>query len=90
VLLPNRQQCNHGAENCSVKASLGLSLSLTQERPEHGGRDRHVCIEIEGDIDALVAQLEVYNVQYTRSKSGRQACFFRDLDSNTVEVAAIN
>lgn len=60
-----------------------MNGTSVQHRPEHGGRDRHVCIEIEGDIQSMVDQLEQFNVQYTRSKSGRQAVFFRDLDSNT-------
>ncbi len=55
------------------------------ERPEHGGRDRHVCL-ICDDINSLIERLEQYYVDYTRSKSGRRAIFFRDPDGNALEV----
>ena len=54
-------------------------------RPEHGGRDRHVCL-IGSDINALVDRLEQYYIDYTRSKSGRHAIFFHDPDGNAIEV----
>jgi len=56
-----------------------------ENRPEHGGRDRHVCI-IGSDINCLIDNLEQHYVDYTRSKSGRQAVFFRDPDGNAIEV----
>ena len=39
-------------------------------RPEHGGRDRHVCIGVE-DLGPLRSRLEEAGVQFTASKSGR-------------------
>lgn len=54
-------------------------------RPEHGGRDRHVCL-IGSDINRLIDTLERHYIDYTRSKSGRQAIFFRDPDGNAIEV----
>ena len=54
-------------------------------RPEHGGRDRHVCLK-GTDINALIERLEQYYIDYTRSKSGRKAIFFRDPDGNAIEV----
>jgi glyoxylase I family protein len=54
-------------------------------RPEHGGRDRHFCIGCE-NIQPLMDALDENNVPYTKSKSGRPAIFFRDPDSNTLEV----
>ena len=54
-------------------------------RPEHGGRDRHVCL-VTGDINALIDRLEQFYVEYTRSQSGRLAIFFRDPDGNAIEV----
>lgn len=54
-------------------------------RPEHGGRDRHVCLT-GSDINALIDTLEQHYIDYTRSKSGRQAIFFRDPDGNAIEV----
>jgi len=54
-------------------------------RPEHGGRDRHVCL-VGSDINSLIESLEQHYIDYTRSKSGRQAIFFRDPDGNAIEV----
>eukprot|EP00240_Pyramimonas_obovata_P014312 CAMPEP_0118957466 /NCGR_PEP_ID=MMETSP1169-20130426/62120_1 /TAXON_ID=36882 /ORGANISM="Pyramimonas obovata, Strain CCMP722" /LENGTH=206 /DNA_ID=CAMNT_0006905549 /DNA_START=589 /DNA_END=1209 /DNA_ORIENTATION=+ len=54
-------------------------------RPDHGGRDRHICVGIE-DVAPLAAMLDKHNIHYTASKSGRPAIFFRDPDSNTIEV----
>lgn len=48
-----------------------------EDRPEHGGRDRHFCIGIE-DLDPLIESLDQANVEYTKSMSGRRAVFFRD------------
>ncbi len=57
-------------------------------RPEHGGRDRHVCL-IGSDINALIDKLEQHYIEYTRSKSGRPAIFFRDPDGNAIEVKQV-
>ena len=54
-------------------------------RPEHGGRDRHVCLSC-NDLNLLIDSLEQHYIDYTRSKSGRQAIFFRDPDGNAIEV----
>lgn len=54
-------------------------------RPEHGGRDRHFCIGVDS-LAPLEAALERRSIPYTKSKSGRPAIFFRDPDSNTLEV----
>ena len=54
-------------------------------RPEHGGRDRHVAIAT-NQFDKLVSTLEKNNINFTLSKSGRKALFFRDPDANTIEV----
>ncbi len=56
-----------------------------EDRPEHGGRDRHVCL-ITDDMNPLIERLEKYYVDYTHSKSGRRAIFFRDPDGNALEV----
>ena len=42
----------------------------SEGRPEHGGRDRHVCIGVE-DLGPLRSRLEEAGVQFTASKSGR-------------------
>jgi glyoxylase I family protein len=56
-----------------------------EDRPEHGGRDRHVCLHCT-DLNALIDSLEQHYIDYTRSKSGRQAIFFRDPDGNAIEA----
>lgn len=53
-------------------------------RPEHGGRDRHVAMKIDG-IEALEEKLQVEGIAYTKSKSGRKALFTRDPDGNALE-----
>ncbi len=53
-------------------------------RPEHGGRDRHVALAVEG-LEELAARLDGAGVAYTRSKSGRPALFCRDPDGNALE-----
>ncbi len=58
------------------------------ERPEHGGRDRHVALSCDS-VAKVIAQLKKYNVPFTQSKSGRTAVFFRDPDQNAIEVMEI-
>jgi glyoxylase I family protein len=53
-------------------------------RPAHGGRDRHFCVGVEC-VAAVQAKLDAAGVDYTVSKSGRPAIFFRDPDMNTLE-----
>eukprot|EP00210_Caulerpa_lentillifera_P000792 g767.t1 len=54
-------------------------------RPVHGGRDRHICLGIAA-LDPLIAKLKQHGIAFTESASGRRAVFFRDPDSNCVEV----
>ncbi|KAK3241333.1 hypothetical protein CYMTET_48891 [Cymbomonas tetramitiformis] len=57
-------------------------------RPEHGGRDRHMCIGVApGTLHVLENSLESADIPFTRSMSGRPAVFFRDPDANVLEVA---
>jgi glyoxylase I family protein len=56
-------------------------------RPEHGGRDRHIALEIT-DFEVLKTCLQNAGVSYSLSKSGRQALFCRDPDQNAVELIA--
>ena len=55
------------------------------ERPEHGGRDRHLAMLVR-DLRALEQRLEAADIVYTKSRSGRQALFCRDFDGNTLEL----
>jgi len=58
-----------------------------EQRPEHGGRDRHLALEVD-NFWQLKDQLEARGIPYTLSRSGRQALFCRDPDQNAVEIIA--
>jgi len=53
-------------------------------RPAHGGRDRHVAIGL-NDFQQLIQILENNQIPFTKSSSGRKALFCRDPDGNTLE-----
>ena len=53
--------------------------------PEHGGRDRHVAMNVV-DLDAVQVALESAGISYTLSRSGRRALFCRDPDGNAIEL----
>ncbi|HEX5337972.1 MAG TPA: VOC family protein [Gallionella sp.] len=57
------------------------------QRPQHGGRDRHVALGIT-DLAALAAKLDGAGIAYTLSQSGRRALFCRDPDGNALEFVA--
>lgn len=57
-------------------------------RPQHGGRDRHVALGVDG-VDELAKRLDAAGTPYTRSLSGRTALFCRDPDSNALEFVEI-
>ncbi|HFC91362.1 MAG TPA: glyoxalase [Leucothrix mucor] len=54
------------------------------QRPQHGGRDRHVALQV-SDLENLRLRLDANKIAYTISKSGRKALFCRDFDANTLE-----
>ncbi|MCK5724541.1 MAG: VOC family protein [Gammaproteobacteria bacterium] len=54
------------------------------ERPEHGGRDRHVAFTV-NSINYIAASLDSLGIPYTKSRSGRKALFCRDPDGNALE-----
>jgi glyoxylase I family protein len=56
-------------------------------RPAHGGRDRHVALAI-SDFQGLKDRLQQHNIHFTLSRSGRAALFVRDPDSNALEFIA--
>lgn len=56
-----------------------------EDRPAHGGRDRHLALLID-DLDALAQALDRAGITYTRSRSGRRALFCRDPDGNALEL----
>ena len=55
------------------------------ERPEHGGKDRHIAFSVSG-LESIREKLEEQGIAYTLSKSGRKALFCRDPDGNAVEL----
>ena len=57
-------------------------------RPEHGGRDHHLALAVEG-FDAIRHRLESRAIACTFSRSGRRALFCRDPDGNTIELIAV-
>ncbi|MFP4640474.1 MAG: VOC family protein [Guyparkeria sp.] len=71
----------------------GMTLHLLElpnpdpvdDRPAHGGRDRHFALRVEA-TGPFVERLERLGVDFTRSRSGRDALFFRDPDGNAVEL----
>ena len=58
-----------------------------EQRPAHGGRDRHLAIGV-ADFESMRERLEAAGVPYSLSRSGRQALFCRDPDANAVEIIA--
>jgi glyoxylase I family protein len=57
-------------------------------RPEHGGRDRHTALGVM-DWTGMRARLDAAGLDYTLSKSGRQALFVRDPDGNALELVEV-
>jgi len=53
-------------------------------RPAHGGRDRHAAF-IVGNLQLILDKLKQAKIAHTLSKSGRKALFCRDPDSNALE-----
>lgn len=53
-------------------------------RPEHGGRDRHVAMQVDS-VAELKEKLNEADIPFTESKSGRKALFCRDPDGNALE-----
>lgn len=55
------------------------------DRPEHGGRDHHVALQV-SELDIIVQRLDEAGITYSMSKSGRKALFCRDSDGNAIEL----
>ena len=49
-----------------------------------GGRDRHLALQVT-DLQPLIARLQQQQIDYTLSRSGRQALFCRDPAGNALE-----
>ncbi len=57
-------------------------------RPAHGGRDRHFALRVTATA-SFAERLEAMGIAFTRSRSGRDALFFRDPDGNAVELLGV-
>lgn len=57
----------------------------TENRPEHGGRDHHVALQV-SDLSVIIQRLVAAGIVYSKSKSGREALFCRDFDGNAIEL----
>lgn len=57
------------------------------DAPNMAGRDRHTAFVVD-DIKAMREKLDLAGVEYTLSRSGREALFCRDPDQNTIELIA--
>jgi len=57
------------------------------DRPEHGGRDRHLALSVAvlPPIESALLQAEI---PFTRSRSGRKAIFCRDPFGNALEFVS--
>lgn len=55
------------------------------QRPEHGGRDNHFALRVQ-EFERYEQSLIENGIAYTKSKSGRKALFFKDLDKNVIEL----
>ncbi|HBH36209.1 MAG TPA: glyoxalase, partial [Gammaproteobacteria bacterium] len=56
-----------------------------ENRPPHGGRDRHVALAV-ADLSLIRQRLDEAGIDYTMSRSGREALFCRDPDANAIEL----
>lgn len=56
--------------------------------PQHGGRDFHFALKV-NDLSLFVEKLDEMQIDYNKSKSGRQALFFRDPDGNAIELTQV-
>ena len=87
---PNRPQLGFDGVWYDVAPNQQIHLMLLPnpeaglQRPQHGGRDRHVASFVD-DLDALRLKLDEAGVAYTLSRSGRSALFCRDPDGNALE-----
>ncbi len=57
-------------------------------RPAHGGRDRHVALSTPS-LDEAAERLKAAGVPLSLSKSGRRALFCRDPDQNALEIIEV-
>lgn len=94
--LPILERPNLGYPGLWLQLSEHQQLHLMQlpnpdagnERPLHGGRDRHIALHVSG-LAELEARLQAADIAYSLSRSGRQALFCRDPDGNALEFIEV-
>jgi catechol 2,3-dioxygenase-like lactoylglutathione lyase family enzyme len=93
-LVPNRPQMSFDGVWYDVAPNQQIHLMLLPnpeenlQRPEHGGRDRHLALSVR-DLSQLKTRLDAAGVAYTQSRSGRRALFCRDPDQNALEFIEV-
>ena len=70
---------------CQIHLLEVVNPDSVENRPEHGGRDHHVALQV-SDLNTVIQRLKEAGVDYSKSKSGRAALFCRDFDGNVVEL----
>ena len=65
-----------------------LESGQEQEFTKHGGRDRHLAMDVV-DLDKVMQALQAAGIAYTHSRSGRKALFCRDPDGNALELIEV-
>lgn len=89
-ILPNRPDMAFDGAWLKIGESQQIHLleldnpDSAENRPAHGGRDRHAAFHI-SDFAYLMERLDSHGRDYTLSSSGRNALFTRDDDGNTLE-----
>jgi len=73
---------------CQIHLLELANPDKTTDRPEHGGRDRHVALQVLS-INSIKSVLESSKIKFTVSKSGRKALFCRDPDGNALEFIEV-
>jgi len=67
---------------------LQLPSPDSKKRPEHGGHDRHIALQVES-IEQLKDVIEKAGIQFTLSKSRSNVLFIRDPDGNALELIGV-
>jgi len=58
-------------------------------RPEHGGHDRHIALQVDS-VAELKKTLATHAIEFTQSTSRANVVFLRDLDMNTLEMIGLD
>lgn len=88
---PNRPKMSSDGLWLNINDQQQIHLLLTDNPyesvvlPEHAGLDRHVALKA-SDFMRIKLRLDKHKISYTMSKSGRNALFCHDPDSNTLEI----